>query len=320
MRPLVFEPILKRIRWGGRRLGTVLNKAIGPGNDYAESWEVCDRGVDQSIVSSGEFQGWTLHQLLTEFPQSLLGRHRGLTHFPLLMKFLDTDDRLSLQVHPDVQPTPGGGGHITPEAWVVLSADPGSFIFAGLKAGIDRPLLEAHLAANTVEECLHSFVVSAGDCILVPAGTLHALGEGILLAEVKQAGDVTYRLHDWNRLDRDGQPRALHVAAALDCIDFNSGPLTRQQPRLLQENGSRVEELANCPSFVIERTTTRETMQFPNDGQFHILMILEGAADLDEGGTQLPLHPGGTVFLPAERNDLSILPARGLTFLDIYLP
>jgi len=203
--PLKFTPILKRIRWGGRRLGDVLNKPIAAFSDYAESWEICDHGADQSVVENGPWRGKTLQQLVREHADELLGKHRNLSQFPLLLKFLDAHDRLSLQVHPnDAQArrfVPGECGKT--EAWVILAADPGSCIYAGLKAGVDERALREALAQGTVEQRLHRLTVVAGDCLYIPAGTVHAIGEGILLAEVQQSSDLTFRLFDWNRVGPD---------------------------------------------------------------------------------------------------------------------
>ncbi len=182
MPPLRFRPLLKRTRWGGRRLGDVLHKPIGSEHDFAESWEICDHGDDQSVVDGGPFDGLTLRQLMAMYRVKLCGSERRLHQFPLLVKFLEANDRLSVQVHPDdlqarfFNPRENG----KTEAWVILDAQPGSRIFAGLKRGIDPFRLQRHLAAGTVEECLHSYPARAGDCVVIPAGVetaLHVMGE-----------------------------------------------------------------------------------------------------------------------------------------------
>ena len=213
--PLRFEPIFRRYLWGGRRLGTVLGKPIGEGSDYAESWEVVDHGADQSRVAFGPLAGTTLGELVREHGHELLGRHHPQPQFPLLIKLLDAQQKLSVQVHPNDEQaarldTPDYG---KTEAWVVLAAEPGSRIYAGLKRGFDRPALERELNRGTCELCLHHFEPRVGDCVFLPAGTVHALGGGLLIAEVQQSSDTTYRLFDWNRVGPDGRPRALHIEA-----------------------------------------------------------------------------------------------------------
>jgi mannose-6-phosphate isomerase len=249
MPPLSFAPLFRRARWGGRRLATLLGKPIGPEPDYAESWELADHGADQSVVAVGPFAGWTLARLVAERNADLFGRHAGLAQFPLLAKFLDAHDRLSVQVHPDdaqartFDPRENG----KTEAWVVVAAEPGSRLFAGLKANVDRESLTAALPRaeqdpRSIEDWLHSFEVRAGDCVIVPAGTVHAIGEGVVVAEIQQSSDLTFRLSDWGRMGSDGRPRALHVAESLACIDFARGPLA---PVVCEDavegRGSRVE-------------------------------------------------------------------------------
>ena len=175
--PLRFEPLFRRYIWGGRRLGTVLNKPIGSGEDYAESWEIVDHGLDQSVVAFGELR-MPLGDLVADYGPALFGRHHPQRQFPLLFKFLDANQSLSVQVHPDdrqaAQLEPPDLGKT--EAWVVVHADPGSVIYAGLRDGVDRETLQAAMAAGQTESCLHRFSTQTGDCVFIPAGTVHALG------------------------------------------------------------------------------------------------------------------------------------------------
>lgn len=184
---LQFQPIIKQARWGGQRLGTLLNKSIGDATDYAESWEIADHGDDQSVVIGGEFDGWTLEQLVAEHSQAVIG-HADCEQFPLLIKFLDANDRLSLQVHPNdelaKQVDPNENGKT--EAWVIAATEPGSLLFSGLKDGVDRAAFQAAIESGNFDDVLHTIEVSVGDCVFIPAGTVHAIGEGIVLAEVQQ--------------------------------------------------------------------------------------------------------------------------------------
>lgn len=323
MEPLFFTPILKRIRWGGRRLGTLLGKPVGPETDYAESWEVVDHGADQSTLPEGEFAGWTLQRFVKERGQDLFGRHAGRTQFPLLVKFLDANDRLSLQVHPNDEQAktfdPVENGKT--EAWVIVHAEPGSQLYAGLKPGVDRDTFRQRLTGEGLEDCLHKFAVSTGDCVFIPAGTVHAIAEGIVLAEIQQSSDLTFRLHDWGRVGSDGNPREIHVEEGLSCIDFERGPVSPVTPRKLS-NSSITEELVRCDYFVMHRHQTSEPFSIPTDERFHVLMILEGAANLLSEGKPYPMQLGQTALIPAACSDVEIIPQPGVpcTVLDAFLP
>jgi mannose-6-phosphate isomerase len=319
MQPLRFKPLVKRARWGGTRLGTVLHKPILAHTDAAESWELVDHGDDQSVVASGPFAGWTLRDLVRQHGPALLGRHAGLPQFPLLLKFLDARDRLSLQVHPnDAQAEvfrPGEKGKT--EAWVILAADPGSVIYAGLKPGVDRPRFEAALSQGGLEECLHRIDPRPGDCVFIPAGTVHAVGEGVLLAEIQQTSDLTLRLDDWGRLGADGLPRPLHLAAALDCLDFERGPIHPIRP----QPGPSGELLVSCPYFTMWRHAARTApVEFPQDDRFQILAVLQGEARLECDGCHEPLRAGDTCLLPARRTGARLVPETPATVLEIALP
>ena len=213
--PLRFAPLFRQYVWGGRRLATRLGKLLPDSrHDYAESWEVVDHEADQSRVLAGKFQGQTLGELFRTCPHELLGPFcdQSLRRFPLLFKFLDCARDLSVQVHPNDQQAaqlePPDLGKT--EAWVVIDAEPGSVMYAGLQAGIDRTVFaeaieQGRVEQATVEQCLHRIEPRPGDCILIPAGTVHALGAGLLIAEIQQASDTTYRLFDWNRAGPDGR-------------------------------------------------------------------------------------------------------------------
>lgn len=322
MQLIEFRPILKRIRWGGRKLGTLLGKPLGDHEDYAESWEIADHGNDQSLVLDGPYQGQTLQQLVSAQGDALFGRHAGDDQFPLLVKFLDAGDRLSLQVHPnDAQarrfdPVENG----KTEAWVILESGPQSVLYAGLQPGVDQNALEEHLEAGTVEECLHRFRVSPGDCVFIPAGTVHAIGEGIVLAEIQQSSDLTFRLFDWGRLGSDGKPRPLHIAESMQCIDFHRGPVDPVVPQLIPSDGGSVEELVRSDYFVIRRHCCAEPFSIPSDDRFHIFMMLSGNAEFLCGDDRRTAERGKTLLMPANASDLRIVPEGEIILLETFLP
>jgi len=318
--PFRFRPILRRYIWGGRKLGDVLGKPLGDGDDYAESWEVCDRGADQSILADGPLAGTSLHELVMQRGPELLGKNHPQQRFPLLFKFLDSRRTLSVQVHPD----DAAAARLDPpdlgktEAWVVLAAEPGSAIYAGLKRGFDRALLEREVARGTCELCLHRFEPKVGDCVFLRAGTVHALGDGLLVAEIQQASDTTFRLFDWNRLGADGKPRPLHVAAALDAIDYDLGPISAQAP--LTTTQSHVSRLVACDKFILDRWEFDVPHEAGDRTRCHILAVLSGSVRVAGDATARPLGAGDTLLLPASVGPVLFAPEGPVVLLDAYLP
>ena len=322
MQLIEFKPILKRIRWGGRGLGTRLGKPLGDADDYAESWEIADHGEDQSVVLDGTYQGQTLHELVRQQNVGLFGMHAGRAQFPLLVKFLDAHDRLSVQVHPNDEQARGINPHENgkTEAWIILEAAPQSVIYAGLKPEVTRKTLEANLKAGTVESCLHCFQVSPGDCVFIPAGTVHAIGEGILLAEIQQSSDLTFRLFDWGRLGTDGNPREIHIEESLQCIDFDRGPVEPVVPHIVSTSGSDVEELVRSDYFVLRRHRTSEPFSIVHDNRFHILTMLKGNAELLCDNQRKNISIGSTILMPAAALDVQVIPENEIVLLETFLP
>ncbi|MGD9853884.1 MAG: type I phosphomannose isomerase catalytic subunit, partial [Planctomycetaceae bacterium] len=278
--------------------------------------------ADQSVVLHGEFAGKTLSELVQRQNLPLFGRHAGRTQFPLLVKFLDASDVLSVQVHPDDQlakefdPTENG----KTEAWVIVDAAPGSELFVGFRRGVTEDELRAALRNGTVASLLHRIPVKAGDCVYVPAGTVHAIGAGVLLAEIQQYSDLTFRLFDWGRVGSDGRPRELHIESALRCIDFHRGPVEPIEPTPL-ESDHQLEELVRSPHFVLRRHRALEEFSMPQDDRFHVLLSLSGSGRLNCGADRIEMPRGQSVLLPAARPDVVINPSGGMiTLLDASLP
>ncbi len=317
--PLRFVPVLKDYIWGGRRLAA-WGKPLGPGPHWAESWEVADHPDGQSRVLAGPWQGRTLHELVEHRGKELLGRDAPRPRFPLLLKLLDAHDRLSVQVHPNdeqaarLQPPDEG----KTEAWIVLEAAPGAGVWAGLRPGVDRHQLLEHLRQGTVEECLHFQEVQPGDCILLPAGTVHAIGPGLLLAEIQQSSNVTFRLFDWNRLGPDGRPRPLHVEQALEVIDFQRGPVLPAEP---QPTGVPGEELlVACDKFVVRRRHLSETARLGENERFLIALVIQGQGSWRGDPSGQPMRRGDSALLPAAAGPLEFVPHEPTTLLLFHLP
>lgn len=324
--PLRFQPVWRHYLWGGRRLESVLGKQIPADQPCAESWEVVDRGRDQSIVQHGPLAGTTLSELVRNHGAELLGRHAPQPRFPLLVKFLDAQQPLSLQVHPDdaraamLEPPDLG----KTEAWVVLAAEPGSHLYAGLRRGFDRAALERELHRGTCQLCIERLEPQPGDCIFLPAGVVHALGPGLLVAEIQQSSDTTYRLFDWDRLGPDGRPRELHVDQALAAIDYAYGPVAVQRPVQVEPSAStgspHVERLVACQEFVLDRWQFRRSASIGGDERLHIVMVLDGSLTLSGDPAGTPLRLGDVALVPAACGSCRLEPTGPATLLDVYLP
>ncbi|MBL9089624.1 MAG: class I mannose-6-phosphate isomerase [Planctomycetaceae bacterium] len=321
--PLFFRPLIKRALWGGRRLGEVLGKPLGPETDYAESWEIVDHGQDQSVVVGGPWTGRTLGELTAVEGSALLGRHAPQQRFPLLFKFLDCREKLSVQVHPnDAQAatlTPPDLGKT--EAWVILAAEPGSVIYAGLKPGHDRAALQHATADGTSDRCLHRFEPQVGECLFLPAGVVHAPGGGLLIAEIQQASDTTFRLFDWNRTGADGKPRQLHIEQGLAVIDYDFGPARMQSPQ--PTGDAHVERLVACDKFVLDRITLAagDEWTLTNDDRFRIFAVCDGAVTIaTAGNAPTNFDKGATCLLPACVTMATLRAEQPTAVLMAYLP
>jgi mannose-6-phosphate isomerase len=318
--PLRFQPILRRYLWGGRRFESSLGRTLPPGDDWAESWEISDHGADQSIVEFGPLAGTTLRELVIMHGRELLGRHSPQPCFPLLLKFLDACKTLSVQVHPDdaraAQLDPPDAGKT--EAWLVVEALPGSKIYAGLKPGVDRDRLAAAIREGTCEQCLNVFEPSPGDCVFISAGTVHAIGAGLLVAEIQQSSDTTYRLFDWNRVGPDGRPRTLHVEQGLAAVDFARGPVMPQRSRATDR--PQVSRLVECDKFVWDRFDFDSPMPVGGDDRCHILTVLQGVVQIAGDPAESVLPRGETALLPASLGKVTLSPQGRTVLLDAYLP
>lgn len=316
--PIKFTPVLKQTIWGGRRLGEQLGKPIGPESDYAESWEVVDHGHDQSRVEEGPLAGQTLAELIAGHRHWLLGDDVPEGSFPLLLKYLDCNRVLSVQVHPCDQ---YGAQMETPdlgktEAWYIVAAEPESLIYAGLKQGIDRQDLQQAIVAGETEQTLHSFHPTPGDVVFIPAGTVHALGAGLLVAEIQQSSDTTFRLFDWNRVDADGNARPLHLEQGLEVTDYQRGPVA---PLQCDPNVDGWQTIVACEKFML-RVMEQGQDRVGGDGKFHIVTVPRGEATLRFGETVTALHPGSTLLLPAMIDACELSISGEGTVLEAHLP
>lgn len=270
--PLFFEPLFMERVWGGRRLQTLFAKKLPHSSRIGESWEIVDREEAQSVVHAGPLQGSTLQELWTGYRADIFGKDY-ITHpsarFPLLVKLLDAQERLSIQVHPPAAMASILEGEPKTEMWYIVDTQLDNAIFAGLQKGVTRQVFQKHLDEGTVEEIIRRMPVAAGDAIFIPSGRVHAIGAGNVIVEVQQNSDTTYRVFDWNRVGLDGHARELHVEQSLQSIDY-----TDTDPQLAPRDG---ENVVACEYFKVERWSLTESRLATTKPIFSIITVLTGS-------------------------------------------
>jgi len=303
---LTFEPAVFERIWGGRALAERLSLPLPTAAPYGEAWLLSDHPVHESRVSAGPHAGQSIHALLALNERALLGRLPRRTRggrFPLMLKLLDCADILSVQIHPDdaLSAALGEEDGGKTEMWYFVDAAPGADIICGLEDTPDPAALEAAAVDGTIGALLRRWPVQAGDAALVRAGTVHALGKGLLAAEIQQSSDVTYRLFDWNRVGADGKGRALHIAQAMKCLALNTSFEGLAQPVVLpSEEGVSRELLGACEFFATERVQlTGGAHARDSAGEsFELVLALEGTLTISTPGAQAVLAPGRSVLVP----------------------
>lgn len=302
--PLTFEEIYKEKIWGGKGLEKIYNRRL-PNNKIGESWEVAAHPHGMSIVKNGIYKGKSLIELINKYPNKILGYSldkKIKNYFPLLVKIIDANEKLSVQVHPDddyASRVENEAGKT--EMWYILAAKPGAKLVYGLKPGTKRKDFAEAVKKGFLEKYLNEIEVKKGDIIYMPAGTIHAIEEGVLLAEIQQNSDTTYRIYDWNRVGIDGESRDLHIEKALDVINFSEeGVEAKSTPLSLEYRAYKRSFLAACPYFTTEKIEVRkEYILNPDNSRFHVLLNLKGQGNILCDGKIYQLNPGNTYFLPA---------------------
>jgi len=313
--PLRFESFLRPMVWGGRALAARLGKALPTGQPYGEAWEVSDHALHRSVVAEGPWRGTTLRQLMHGQREALLGPAASrFSTFPWLIKFLDACDWLSVQVHPDKTAVktlwPGEGSKA--EAWYVIDAAPGSKIYAGLLPGVGPAQLREALAAGSAQDCLHCFTPRPGDCVFLPAGTVHAVGGGVLFAEIQETSDATFRLFDWNRVDAQGKSRTLHIEESFKAIHWERGPV--QPVRAGEEPRA---SLVGCEEFALDLVRGSAPIDLSGAGRLRTLIVIDGAGHWSTGAE---VSRGHAWVLPAALGECTIQPEGDFTALLATLP
>ena len=322
--PLRFEPIYQYRLWGGRRLANLLTAPLPGDGPIGEAWILSDRDDHQSRVADGPLKGQTIGQLREQFPEQLMGKlaHR-FPRFPLLLKFLDTHEMLSVQVHPSDAHTdllPAGETGKT-EAWVVLEAGTESRIYAGLKPGTTADDLRRALTNDTVADHLVCFTPKPGDGVFIPAGTVHSLGGDVVVFEVQRNSDVTFRLYDWGHVDaKTGKPRKLEVDQALACIDFTECAGGLVAPVVEATTPVERERLFQCEHFRLWRLRGQLPFTVGAAGVPRVLVCIEGEGQVEHDGATYAVGKGDVVVLPAVVGACAFRPRSAVNLLEIALP
>jgi mannose-6-phosphate isomerase len=325
--PYKFTPVLQERVWGGNALEHY-GKSVPPGKRVGESWEISDRDEVQSVVSNGPDKGKTLRQQIEAHGPQLLGTNsvKG-TRFPLLVKLLDARERLSLQVHPPAALAAKFKGEPKTEMWYVLEADQDAHLIAGLRRGVSAAdfmrSLEGQKDSKPIIDYVHRFQVLPGDVFFVPAGRLHAIDAGVVLIEIQQNSDTTYRIYDWGRVGLDGKPRQLHVKESLVCIDFKDYEPKKQRPTVERRGVNGLWRLIECEYFHVHRLDLANAWPDRTDGStFHILTCVSGALGLvTPDGKEDRINVGEFLLLPAALGFYTLTPlAENTRALKSYVP
>jgi mannose-6-phosphate isomerase len=307
--PLVFAPIFKERIWGGRRLQSLYGKRLPSGTAIGESWEIVDRAEAQSVVERGPWSGRTLHELWENNRPEVFGDVGDAERFPLLIKLLDAEQKLSLQVHPPPHAAAAMGGEPKTEFWFIADAQPGADLYVGMKRESSRASFEEAIASGTAEEHVHRLPVKTGDAMFLPSGRVHAIGAGNVIVEIQQNSDTTYRVFDWNRTDDKGEPRELHVEQSLSSIAFDD-----HEPDLVEPAG---ESLVRDVLFHVDRWELSDPRDANDHGNFAIVCCLTGAVR----NNTTSIKPGEFFLLPARLRDCTLHPdAPETTLLRITIP
>jgi mannose-6-phosphate isomerase len=320
--PMTFDPVFKDYPWGGRGLETVLRRTL-PDGIVAESWDVAAHPNGSSTVNNGPLAGKTLPEVMELLGLDLVGEHSAAAleqgRFPLLIKLLDCNRWLSIQVHPnDRYGLEHEGEWGKTEMWVVLHAEPGSELIYGFARGVTKETYEQVIGGEHSAEGLHRLKVETGDAIFVPSGAVHALGPGIIVTEIQQNSDTTYRIYDW------GRPRPLHLQQSLDVLDFSLVEPPPIKPKtVLDEEGFKVEQLASCPYFETERLTMPSGYEFFGlcDGStFEMWAVLRGRATIYSDAEPLTLSAVQWALLPAELGEFQVQADEDAVLLRVFVP
>lgn len=326
--PLVFHPRFKERVWGGRELETLYGKKLPPGQPIGESWEISDRPGDESVVANGKLAGKTLRELMEKYPREILGNAKPAAgnRFPILCKILDAREKLSLQVHPPAHKAAELKGEPKTEMWHIADAAPGAELYVGLKRGMTRAEFEKRITDGTVAECFHRVPVRAGDTMFLPSGRVHAIGAGLVIFEIQQNSDTTYRVFDWHRMGLDGQPRELHVEqslASIDFEDFEPGLVRSKVTASVRVGGKKTIEsrpLVNDPLFEVWSMKFIKGAHHDKalmENKLQIITVILGKIEIQSGAEKVDLAAGQFCLIPAKVQRPAITAKTDATLLEV---
>jgi mannose-6-phosphate isomerase len=318
--PLTFQSVFKERVWGGREIERLYGKKLPPGAVIGESWEISDRPGDESVIANGQFAGKNLRWLMENHARELLGDAKPTTgnHFPLLIKILDAREKLSLQVHPPAHKSAELRGEPKTEMWFIADAAPGAELFVGLKRGVTRAEFEQKVSDGSVAECFHRVPVCTGDTMFLPSGRVHAIGDGLVIFEIQQNSDTTYRVFDWNRTGLDGKPRDLHIAQSFASIDFNDFEPKLVETKFAADGKIQKRALVNDPLFNVAAWKLNSGA----DGQLkakklQLVAVTSGEVEIKSGSTLVNLSAGQFCLIPASLEQTEILAKSGAALLHV---
>jgi mannose-6-phosphate isomerase len=319
--PLKFSPILKDKIWGGTKLKSLFNKPAKT-DKLGESWELSGYEGDESVVTNGFLAGNNLTELIEIYMGELIGDtiydEYGLS-FPLLFKLIDANENLSIQVHPgDEVAAERHNSFGKTEMWYVIDADPGSELIIGFGEDCSRESYLEAMSEDKVEDLLQKVPVAKGDVFFIPAGRVHAIGKGVVVAEIQQSSDITYRIYDYKRKDDKGNERELHTELALDVIDFTAtkNPKTVYSPLL-----NETTPLISCDYFTTNMVRFNKQIErhYATLDSFVAYMCLEGSFTIDFEGNKTSVSKGETMLIPASIDELNLIPDSEVTLLEVYV-
>jgi len=320
--PLKFKTIFKDKIWGGNKIKSVLGKNFSPLPNCGETWEISGVSGNVSVVSEGPLQGKDLKTLIDSYQGELVGEKifkKFGDDFPLLIKFIDANDDLSIQVHPDDEL--GMKRHKSfgkTEMWYVIQADPGSSLISGFNQEIDRNKYLEYFNGGKLTDILNREAVADEDVFFLPAGRVHTIGRGLLIAEIQQTSDITYRIYDFDRVDDNGNKRELHVEEALDAIDYN---FYKQYKTNYPKNLNEVVQLVTCPYFTTNKLNFNKAVTRDHFGLdcFKILICVEGELKLSYDKGEIPMKKGDAVLVPAVIKKFTLIPLGEFKVLESYV-
>lgn len=320
--PLKFNPIFKEKIWGGQKIKTILGKDFSPAKNCGETWELSGVKGNVSEVSNGALKGKTLTQLIDRQGEELLGKkiiQRFGTEFPLLVKFIDANDDLSVQVHPDdrlARKRHDSFGKT--EMWYIMQADEGSSLVTGFNREMDKETYMDYFNKGQLMDILNQEKVNAGDVYFIPAGRVHTIGKGLLLAEIQQTSDVTYRIYDFDRVDDQGNQRELHVQEALDAIDYEYHDNYRTAYKDPKDGKAK---LVSCPYFTTNKLQVDKTLSIDHQALdcFKIYVVLDGKGQIKSDTGVTDVARGEVILVPASIKKYKLETSGGLTMLESYI-